>query len=54
MALLARAEQLVIQEEVPIIPLFRYTNPSAARPHVHGLHPNDREIYPFRYLEVRR
>jgi oligopeptide transport system substrate-binding protein len=54
LALLARAEDLLVREDIPIIPLFQYTNPTAVRDVVSGLHLNAREIYPYRYLEARR
>ncbi|MCK4659047.1 MAG: peptide ABC transporter substrate-binding protein [Phycisphaerae bacterium] len=52
MALLARAEALLICEDCPLLPLYQHTNLMAIKPYVQGLYPNRRLIFPFRYVEI--
>ncbi len=52
MDLLARAESRILNDTVPALPLFRHTQLLAIKPHVHGLHPNPRLIFPFRLLSI--
>ena len=54
MRLLAEAEALLVAEESPLLPLYQYTNLMAIKPHVHGLYPNPRLAFPFRYVSVDR
>jgi len=54
MALLAKAERMIVQDDVPIWPLLHYALPVAIKPHVQGLHPNARLWFPFRHVTVRR
>jgi len=50
--LLAQAETLLIQEEIPVLPLFHYVNLMAYKPYVKGLYSNPRDIQPFKYISV--
>ncbi|MCH7700872.1 MAG: peptide ABC transporter substrate-binding protein [Planctomycetes bacterium] len=54
LTVLADAEALLIQDEFPAMPLYQYTNLLAIKPHVSGLYPNPRLMFPFRYLRVER
>lgn len=54
MALLARAEGLMLRDDVPILPILHYAAPIAIKPYVDGLHPNARLWFPFREVSVRR
>lgn len=50
MALLAEAEAVIIQEQLPFLPLYHYVNLMAFRPNTVGLYPNARNLYLFKYL----
>jgi oligopeptide transport system substrate-binding protein len=50
---LREAEILVVEEDVPILPLFHRSEPIAVQPRVQGLHANPRLWFPFRYVTVR-
>jgi oligopeptide transport system substrate-binding protein len=52
-ALLSQAEHL-IDTEVPIIPLYHYTNVSMNRPYVEGIAPNPRNTTIFKGLRVKK
>ncbi len=54
MQILAKAETMLVTEDFPLIPIYRYTNPQAFRPFVKGIRPNPREIYPLRDVWVER
>ena len=54
MALLARAESILIRNDCPLLPLYQHTNLMAIKPYVAGLYPNRRLIFPFRYVTVDR
>ena len=54
MRILAEAETILVTEDFPLIPIYRYTNPQAFRPFVKGIRPNPREIYPLRHVWVER
>ena len=54
MALLARAEAIIVEQDFPIVPLFHYATPIAIQPYVTGLYPNSRLFFSFRYAAVRR
>ncbi len=53
-ALLKRAEAVIVEEDLPIVPILHYAQPIAIKPHVKGLHPNPRLWFPFRYVTVER
>lgn len=52
--LLREAEAMIVEESLPIVPIFHYAEPLAIRPAVHGLHANARLWFPFRYVTVER
>jgi oligopeptide transport system substrate-binding protein len=52
--ILRLAEEIVLREDCPILPVFHYTQMVAISPAVHGLHPNSRLWFPFRYAVVDR
>jgi len=52
MALLARAETILVREACPLLPLYQHTNLMAIKPYVKGLYPNARLVFPFRYVTV--
>ena len=54
MHILAEAESILVTEDFPLLPIYRYTNPQALRPFVRGIRPNPREIYPLRDVWVER
>jgi oligopeptide transport system substrate-binding protein len=51
--LLHRAEQILIVEEMPIIPLYYYADMYLFRPEVRNFWPNRMGINPLRFVEVR-
>lgn len=53
-AILAQAEQWIIAEAFPVLPLFQYTQLMAFKPYVKGLYPNVRLMFPFRAVSVER
>lgn len=50
--LLAAAEQLMVEEDAPILPVLHYVQTLAIRPGVQGLHPNPRMRFSFRDVIV--
>lgn len=50
--LLAAAEKLMVEEDVPILPVLHYVQTLAIRPGVQGLHPNPRMRFSFRDVIV--
>ncbi|OQA01785.1 MAG: Periplasmic oligopeptide-binding protein precursor [Planctomycetes bacterium ADurb.Bin412] len=54
MAILAQAENMLIQEQVPFMALYYYVNLLAYRPEVKGVYPNARDMYPFKYIYVEK
>jgi len=50
--LLARAERILVEDDLPILVLLHYTTPIAIKPYVSGLSPNPRLLFPFRYVSV--
>lgn len=54
LAILSLAEQRLIRETLPVLPLYGYTQLLAIKPHVRGLYPNHRLIFPFSALAVAR
>ena len=54
MGLLAAAETILVDEQVPILPIFHYVNLQAFRTEVKGLYPNARNMHPFKHLYVDR
>jgi len=50
LAKLAAAESLLLNEDVPLIPILHYAEPIAIRPEIDGLYPNARLWFPFRLV----
>lgn len=50
--LLRSAEAIIVEEDLPILPLWHYVSPIAIQPYIQGLHPNARIWFPFRYASV--
>ncbi len=53
-ALLAEAERILVEEGLPIIPLYQYVVVYAWPPNVTGIYPNPRMQFPMQYIAVRR
>ncbi|MBN1436205.1 MAG: peptide ABC transporter substrate-binding protein [Sedimentisphaerales bacterium] len=51
--ILAQAETIITQQQLPIIPLYYYVNIAAFRPNVQGLYSNSRDMHPFKYLTTQ-
>jgi len=54
MKLLAQAENLLLQDQMPIMPIYYYVNVHAFRPNVKGLYTNARDTHPLKYIYVER
>ncbi len=52
--ILAQAENLLLQREMPILPLFYRVDVLAFRPNVKGLYTNARDTHPLKYIYVER
>ena len=52
MRILARAEHLLMHEQLPILPLYYYVHIRARRSNVSGLYPNARGLHLFKYIRV--
>jgi len=53
-AILRRAETLLLEKDVPILPILHYAEPIAIKPYVRGLYPNRRVWVSFRDLTIER
>ncbi len=53
-AVLRRAEAILVEQDLPILPILHYAEPIAIKPYVKGLRPNARLWFPFRYVTVER
>jgi oligopeptide transport system substrate-binding protein len=53
-ALLRQAEAIVVQEDLPILPILHYATPIAIKPHIKGLYPNARLWFPFYNVTIQR
>jgi oligopeptide transport system substrate-binding protein len=53
-SLLRQAEAIIVEEDLPILPILHYAQPIAIKPYVKGLHANARLWFPFRYVTVER
>lgn len=51
-ALLREAETMIVERDLPILPILFYSEPIAISPRVSGLYPNARLWFPFRYARV--
>ncbi|MCO6439172.1 MAG: peptide ABC transporter substrate-binding protein [Phycisphaerae bacterium] len=54
MRALADAEALLVEEELPLLPILHYAQPIAVQPWVHGIEPNPRLRFFFRHVTVHR
>ena len=54
MNLLAQAEDMLINEQMPILPIYYYVNLMAYRNQVKGIYSNPRDMHPFKYIFVER
>ena len=52
--ILQQAEQLVMEEDCPILPVLHPTELIAVSPRVHGIYPNRRLWFPFRFVSVQQ
>ncbi|MBU0718733.1 MAG: peptide ABC transporter substrate-binding protein, partial [Planctomycetes bacterium] len=52
--ILRRAERIIVEKDCPILPILHYAQPVAIKPYVHGLFPNSRLRFPFKYVRVER
>ncbi len=52
--LLRRAEAILVEQDLPILPMLHYVSPIAIKPYVKGVYPNPRLWFPFRFIEVTR
>jgi oligopeptide transport system substrate-binding protein len=52
MQLLQQAERLLIEEELPIMPMYIYVNKGLLSKKVRGWHENIRDHHPFQYLSI--
>lgn len=52
--LLRQAERIIVEEDLPILPLLHYAQPIAIKPYVQGLYPNPRLRFSFRHVSVDR
>ncbi len=50
--ILAQAENMLMQKQMPILPLYHYINLMAIKPYVKGLYPNARDIHPFKNIYI--
>jgi oligopeptide transport system substrate-binding protein len=51
--LLRRAEAIIVQDDLPILPILHYAMPIAIKPHIKGLHPNARLWFPFYAVTIQ-
>jgi oligopeptide transport system substrate-binding protein len=54
MRLLAEAEKILVQDEVPIMPLFTYVNKGMLSRKVKGWHPNLLDQHPLKHVSIDR
>ena len=52
--ILSRAEQYVVEDQMPILPVFTYVTVFAWRPNVTGIYPNSRLQLPLYCIGVKR
>ncbi|MHC4779877.1 MAG: peptide ABC transporter substrate-binding protein, partial [Planctomycetota bacterium] len=52
MKLLRRIEEILVVEELPILPLYFYVNKGMLAPKVKGFHMNIRDLHPFQYIYI--
>ncbi len=54
MKLLQEAEAIIVQNDLPILPILHYTSPIAIKENIEGLSPNPRMLFPFKHVRVVR
>jgi oligopeptide transport system substrate-binding protein len=54
MAILREAERILLEQDLPLLPILHYSEPVAISPRLHGLYPNNRLWFPFRNATVTR
>jgi len=54
LALLRRAEEILVNEELPIVPIYTYVVQNMYRENVHGIWPNLLNLHPLQYIRVGR
>ena len=54
MQILSRAEAYVMEDRLPILPLYVYVQVYAWRPNVRGIYPNPRTHFPLQYIYAER
>ncbi|MFH1730813.1 MAG: peptide ABC transporter substrate-binding protein [Planctomycetota bacterium] len=50
--LFREAEDILINRELPIMPVYFYSNLSLRRASVRGFHPNPRNLHPCKYIDI--
>lgn len=54
MALMQKAEKIMVQDDVPIIPIFHYISKSLVNPRIEGWLPNVRDRHPFKDFSIKQ
>ena len=54
LALLRRAEAILVDDQVPIVPIYTYVVQNMYRNTVHGIYPNLLNLHPLQYIRVER
>jgi oligopeptide transport system substrate-binding protein len=52
--ILSEAERYIVEEQLPVVPLFTYVMVYAWRPEVKGIYPNPRNQFPMQLIHVDR
>jgi oligopeptide transport system substrate-binding protein len=50
--ILAQAEQMILDQQSPLLPIFYYVNLHAYRPEIQGIYPNPRDMHPYKYIRI--
>jgi oligopeptide transport system substrate-binding protein len=50
--ILRRVEEILVVEQLPILPLYFYVNQGLLRPKVQGVYPNLRDLHPFQHIWI--
>ena len=51
-ALLQQAERILVDDEMPIVPIYFYVYTYLVRPKVQGVFDNFRNVHPFQYIHL--
>ena len=54
MRLFQQAERILVEQELPIIPLYYAVSEEMYRPNVKGIYSNFRNVHPFKYIYIER